>query len=122
MEDAARVLLRKFLVITPNVVVAEDLREILTDFGDCIVEVFSSMADTWTHRYDVAFFAIPVAELLSDRRVRQMHDAGTRVIVLDGGLPESVYDGTGIFALAQPFRTEDVLALLEKLELAKPEI
>ncbi len=122
MEDAARGLLRKFLVITPNVVVAEDLREILTDIGDCMVEVFTSMADTWSHRYDVAFFAIPVGDLLSDRRVREMHDAGTRVIVLDGGLPESAYEGTGLFALAQPFRTEDVLALLEKLGIPKPEI
>ncbi|MDU8944645.1 hypothetical protein [Ovoidimarina sediminis] len=121
MHDTPTGLLRNFLIVTPNVVVAEDLKEILAEFGGGVVEVFASMASTWKGTYDAAFFAIPVGDLLHERRIRDMHDAGTRVVVLDGGLPESAYYGTGLFTLPHPFRTEDVIAVLEKIGITKPD-
>lgn len=102
----------RFLVVTPNIVVGEDLRETLLEYAGTEVDVRTSLADDWSHDYRLAIFGVSVDRLLNDPRVRTMHKSGVQIVVLNGHFPKSALSGTGILALSQPFVTSDVEELL----------
>ena len=106
---------RRFLVVTPNIVVGEDLREAMSSYAGADVDVVASLDLAAGEPYDVAVFGLRIDEVLHDCRVRALRNAGTRIVVLGGSLPSSALDGTGVTLLPQPFLTEDVENLLDRL-------
>lgn len=108
---------RRFLVVTPYIVVGEDLKEALTTFVDAEVVHVASLDAAVEEEYELAIFGIPLEVVLHDRRVRAMHNAGTQIVILNGHFPKETLAGTGVLALTQPFSTEDVEALLNKAEI-----
>ncbi len=109
----------RFLVVTPNVIVGEDLKETLSEHARAIVDVYRSLDDRWAENYALALFDTSPVKLLSEPKVKKMHEAGTQVVLLDGGLSDHGLEGTGILALSQPFATEDIIALLRQLGVAQ---
>ena len=108
---------RRFLVVTPNIVVGEDLKEALSAYADAEVELVTSMDVAVAEPYELAIFGLPLDHILHDRRVRRMNKAGTRIVILNGHFPKSRLNGTGVLVLSQPFATEDVEALFRQIEI-----
>lgn len=108
---------RRYLVVTGNAVVAEDLRELLGGERQDDVQVFTSLQPSWSGGYAAAFFDVPLSQLTQNAAVQALSAAGTAVVVLNAFLPEAQFQGTGFQTLVQPFRTEDVINLLAKLGL-----
>lgn len=121
MESATLRLLRKFLIVTPNVLVAEDLRETLSELGETGVDVRASLAQTWQGGYTAAFLDAPVESLVADPRIRDMHRAGTCMVLLDRRIPEGAGAAVGLHVLPYPFRSSDVVALLTRLGIVSAE-
>lgn len=117
MEDVAPGTLRRFLIVTGNYVMAEDLKEILSCFGPTRIDVVTALEDPWPDACSIAFFGKSLDELIDDRRVQDLQRAGTHVVVLNGHSPDANadFEGTGFHLLDQPFRSEDVLSLLARL-------
>lgn len=113
-----RVKKRRFLIVTKNVVVAEDLKDILKEIPECRIDTCLSLGDGWDDDYGLAFFDVPVETLMKDKRVRKMHRSGANVVVMDGGLSDSSADCGRLSVLAQPFRSTDVVSLLHRLGFA----
>lgn len=117
MDDASGPLGHRFLVVTRQRIVAEDLRQMLLAWGASGVDVASGLSDAWDENYAAGFFAVPLPDLLGDGRVRNLHRSGTRIVVVNGHEPESAYNGTGLSVLEQPFRTQDVRSVLRRIGL-----
>ena len=111
---------RRFLVVTTNFVVAEDLKEILESFADSAVDACSSVDEMRDVGYDLAILDGSLNALQEDRRIDTMRSKGTKFIILGGALSEIDNARSGFTMLAQPFRTGDVLALLDRLGLRRP--
>ncbi len=107
---------RRFLVVTPNVVVGEDLREVMMTYGGTEVDFFTSLDSIWQNSYDLAIFGLSIEELLVDQRVRDLRSSGTKIVILNGHFPVSALEGTFIEVLSQPFTTEDVEALIRHFD------
>ena len=115
MDKITRIPRRKFLVVTENVVVGEDLSELLALEFSATTDLRSHLRDAWGHGYAAAFFDIKPALLAEETRVRAMADEGTSIIVFDGE-PGTVWFGDlQLIQLAQPFRSEDVIRLLRSI-------
>lgn len=108
---------RRFLVVTPHVVIGEDLRETLQASADTEVEVdvFASLESAWELPYEVAFFGYPLADVLADERVLVMRKAGCQIVVLNGHIPQPDVVPAKIRVLSQPFTSEDVDVLMRDL-------
>ena len=106
---------QRFLIVTRNVVVAEDLKEILQEMAASEVDTRMSIDEGWNGTYRLAFFDVPVERLFEDSRVCAMRRAGARVVVLDGMLDRERVEEKGVSILPQPFRSADVVALLTRL-------
>ncbi|MDA8587029.1 hypothetical protein N9L47_12325 [Rhodobacteraceae bacterium] len=104
----------KFLVAVDNTIFAEDLREFLSMIPDARVDVRRSLVEDCGKDYAVAFLGGSIEQLLQSRQIRQMHKAGTRIVVLNTQVPEASFEGTGILVLSQPFRSEDIAETLAK--------
>lgn len=107
----------RFLVVTPNVVVGEDLKEALIEYSEADVELRTDFNAEWGIGYQLAIFGVRLATLLGDHRVRNLQSEGAQIIVLNGEFPKSVLGGTGILPLSQPFSTEDIKSLLHQIGL-----
>jgi len=108
----------KFLVVTKNVVMGEDLRDLLCSAGPpCEVDVIADPGAAWREGYRAAFFDAPRDWLTDEARVQAMSDRGTAIVLLDGQMAGADEAPGGIERLVQPFRSEDVLALLGRLGL-----
>lgn len=107
---------RRFLVVTPNIVVGEDLKEALLTFRDAEVDLVPALDTVEDKPYGIAIFGLPLDVVLQNRSVRALHNAGTQIVILNGHFPAETLEGTGIVTLSQPFSTEDVEALLHRLE------
>lgn len=109
----------RFLVVNENVVVAEDLKEILSEFGAERIDVFRSLDDGFCERYAAAFFAVSVSSLSNDRRVQAMLSNGTKIVVLGSDSDDMLGASDGLLGLQLPFRSDDVSALLKTLDLGE---
>ena len=78
--------------------------------------------DAWGGVYGLAIFTGQLEELLNDKRVRALHRDGTKLVFLNGEMPRHFFDGTGINALPHPFRTSDVVEMLNRLGFACPRL
>lgn len=107
--------LRRILVVTKNVVVGEDLREALSTYLNAEVTLAKDMSEIGASAFEVAIFGMPLDAALGDRRVRALHDAGTRIVLLNGHVAPEVLKGTGVTILPQPFTTEDVHRLMDDM-------
>ncbi len=103
------------IIVHPNVLVAEDLREILLSSGAHDVRVHRNLAEVG---------AAPVAlVIVSDSLQGGLHTShldawvqkGTQVILLGSNGPAGDPTSHGLHSLNEPFRTEDVVALVTKL-------
>jgi hypothetical protein len=110
--------LPRALIVTSNIVIAEDLTDILRDHRGATVDARTSLQDDWGADYELAVFDTPLDQLMGDRRLGDLAKAGTRLIVLEG-FSGAARAAEGLSVLAQPFRTADVVALLESLGLAR---
>jgi len=110
---------RRYLVVMDNVVVAEDLREILSASGADGVDVRRTLDTPISTDYSAAFLSGPVDRVLGNEHVRVMSKGGTPIVLLDGPAPEDGGGRRGIETLARPFRSEDVVAVLDRLGLAE---
>ena len=108
MDHAVKPSRRRFLVVTRHVIVAEDLREALGCTRGNIIDVNREFQEQWTGPYDAAFFSVPLEDLLRDERVIDLRRQGTQIVSIDGDVPDSEYEGTGIIPLSQPFSSLDV--------------
>ncbi|MEL6284803.1 MAG: hypothetical protein AAFQ18_01210 [Pseudomonadota bacterium] len=108
---------RRYLVVTPNIVVGEDLKEALLTYRDADVELVSTLDKMVAKSYEIAIFGLPLDVVLHDRAVRALHNAGTQVVILNGHFPAKTLEGTGVVALSQPFSSEDVEALVQRVEM-----
>lgn len=107
----------RFLVVTPNVVVGEDLREAFAEYGGADVKVHATLNAAWGVGYQLAVFGGALDAILSNRRIRSLHDSGTQIVVLNGDFPKSLLSGTGVLPLSQPFDTDDIRTLLQQAGL-----
>ena len=120
MEDAASVAVQSILIVTKNVIVGEDLREIIEGLLEgSLVNIYRSLDDTWPTGHDVAIFGLPISTLLEDSRISEMQRSGTHIVVLNGHIPQETLQHSDIQVLSQPFRTEDVAGLLNDLGLLR---
>ena len=117
MDHAVRPSRRRFLIVTRHVIVAEDLREALGGTRGNIVDMNREFKEHWAGPYDAAFFSVPLAVLLEDPRVIDLRRQGTKVVSIDGDVPDSEYEGTGIIPLPQPFSSLDVDRVIIQLGL-----
>lgn len=111
--------IRRALVVSDSVLISEDLADILREFAGAVVDAKGSLDEAWDRRYDVAVFDAPLERLLGDERIAKLRKLGTRMIILERGGPGLAEENAGIAVLAQPFRTSDVVALLERMGLAR---
>ena len=115
MREAVERHAQKFLVVNAQAVIAEDLKDILEGVSGSRVDVFRSFESDWGADYSAAFFDAPVDRLLGDIRVRMMHDSGTHIVALNDEMPADRTEPMRIVLLDQPFRSEDVQALLGRI-------
>ena len=121
MEDTGHPALPRFLVVTPNVLVGEDLYDILGLITGGTVDLRSSMEDHWGISYDAAFFGFPIETLMADMRVAAMLGVGTRLVIINGETQDAYGGDARLRVLAQPFRSEDVERLLSQMGyIARP--
>lgn len=115
MSEAATTRGRRVLIVTANAVMAEDLKDLLSDFGNVEVDTRESLEEAFEDVYDLALFEVPVATLMHDVRVRDLRSVGASIIVVEGVISGPAPVPAGFQRLLQPFRTEDVLVLLRRL-------
>lgn len=106
---------RRFIVVTRNFVVAEDLKELLGSFTGSTIDSYSSVEDMWSNGYELAIIEAPVDTLLGDRRIDEMRKKGTKFIVLSDESPKPDETWNGMALISQPFRSGDVMAALDRL-------
>ena len=112
----------RFLIVTGEAIVAEDLKDVLSRVQGAEIDVRSSFDDEWTGVYGLAIIAGKLDRLLTDRRVRDMHRDGTKLVFLNAEIPAHHFQGTGIRPLPQPFSTSDVIDVLNTLGIACPRL
>ena len=117
MDSLASQKRRRFLTVTKNAVMGEDLRELLMSTGDAEADTHLDMSDEWGAGYAVAFFDTPPGAMVDDQRVRALSNAGTAIVVLAGNPPNGPEYDVPFQWLAQPFRTDDVIDLLRRIGL-----
>ncbi|MHA3977587.1 hypothetical protein ACW9UR_07895 [Halovulum sp. GXIMD14794] len=113
---------RRFLVVTRKPVLALDLQEMLSGLDGARAEVAATLDAPWEGPFDVAFLGAPVAELVTHPKVQALATAGTRIVVLGGDPHAQDYARTGFHPLEQPFRSEEVEALLRDFGLLAGEV
>lgn len=106
---------RRFLVVVGNAVAREDLCDLLATFYGGQVDTCVAAWSESQGRYAAAFFDASLNSLVENSEVRELARAGVPVVVLDGSIPSEAYAKVGLHCLAQPFSTEDVVALLRLL-------
>lgn len=94
--------------------VAEDLRDILTDEGAEDIITAPSLSQVTAGAARVVFIAGARGKALATDQLRHWIDQATPVVFLDDICPEGP---ANVHALAEPFRTQDVTDLLRRLHI-----
>ncbi|GAB5448009.1 hypothetical protein [Gymnodinialimonas sp.] len=105
------------IIIHSNVLVAEDLRDILMNAGAQNVVVYTDFADVTEDRATVVFASGGLERTLSAPQFDAWALNGTPVVLLDDGHRSEAASQHGLHLLNEPFRTEDVIALLTDLRV-----
>lgn len=105
------------IIVHPNVLVAEDLREILASAGAREVVAVRDIAQAPEGSARVVLVSGALDVLVQTPQVRGWTDHAVPVILLDSGHAAMGTAEAGFHTLEEPFRTEDVTALLARLEV-----
>jgi hypothetical protein len=111
-------LANRFLIVTGNIVVGEDLREMLSGLPGATIDIRRTLCEDWPGDYRLAFLGFSKDALTESPSVQRLRDEGTKVVVLDGLLSEHADERDDFAFLPQPFRTADVSELLQSLGIA----
>ena len=111
MEDVGAQYVRNFLVAMPHVVIATDISEILTDAEPCHVVVARDLRELRAGHFDIVF---TVPSILDDATLDGLraHACQGGHVVLVNGDSSALAESEGWEVLVQPFRPEDVTAIL----------
>ncbi len=105
------------LVIHANVLVAEDLRDILIAEGADEVIVVKTLAEAPLSPARIAFVSASANAVLASPHTTFWAGQGTPVVLLGGLQRSSVSREAGYHVMNEPFRTEDITALLRRLQI-----
>lgn len=117
MEDLPLGKTRRFLVVHPDVLIAEDLRETILALRGATVDLRRDLPDRSVPGafYDMAIIGLPLAQLIDNAFVETLRLRRTVIVILNGATSLDAPETHGFYSLAQPFRTEDVMRLLRQL-------
>ncbi|MEJ6392128.1 hypothetical protein V8J82_02610 [Gymnodinialimonas sp. 2305UL16-5] len=101
------------VVVHPNLLVAEDLRQLLLSEGAASVVTAVDLDQIAAGSDAIAFIEGNVARLIELEAVQNWLQFGTPIVVLTDGSPQ-IDLPPGIYSLEQPFRSEQVQALLQQ--------
>lgn len=116
MEDNPGRFRRRYFVAMPGVIIATDLSEALSFAGPCEVVVGRSLAEQYPGKYDAIFATLSVVDDESVAKLRAQAVSGSKVVLVEGRT-DALAKAEGWSVLQQPFRQEDVHALLLELGL-----
>lgn len=105
------------VVVHATQFVAQDLRDILMIRGAQDVLIFNSIDDVPDIPFSIAFADCPVQQLLTSNLHARLKSDAAPVVMVNGGEESCEAAGAGFLVLGQPFRTEDVIALLDRIGL-----
>lgn len=105
----------RMLVVNSSVIVCEDLRDILLDWGVADVTVVHSLDADWAGPFTTAFIEVSCDDSVMHRRIGKLIQEGTSLVFLDEPIPGLMPPTPTIHYLAQPFRAEDVIQVLVRL-------
>ena len=111
-------LANRFLIVTGNVVVGEDLKEMLSGLPGAKIDIRRTLSEDWPGDYRLAFLGFPKDALTENPSIQRLRNSGTKLVVLDGLLSDHAGECRDFAFLPQPFRTTDVSELLQSLGIA----
>lgn len=104
------------VIVHTNRLVAEDLRQLLLALGADTVDIATALEEVRPGLDAVVFVEGAATALHDTPKIAEWHAAGTPVVAMNG---RRGTDGPvrGIHLLEQPFRSDDVVALLRDLKV-----
>ncbi|MEL7184719.1 MAG: hypothetical protein AAFY65_11320 [Pseudomonadota bacterium] len=111
MDTTNRAPVGSCLVIHENALVAEDIRDVVSDFGATDVRVFRTLADARDQLAWLVILAGSYDQVLADPITQRWLSAGASLIVLNGRHRDST-SGSNVYSLEQPFRSDELEGLL----------
>ena len=103
------------LIVHPNPLVAEDLRDILTDEGAKNLVVVHALSEAPLDPVRLVVVSGPPETVLASPHASHWSAQDTPVILLNADRYEAQAKASGFHTLAEPFRTEEVTTLLRRL-------
>ncbi|UWQ94883.1 hypothetical protein K3728_14445 [Rhodobacteraceae bacterium M385] len=105
------------LIVHPNALVATDLRDILESEGATEVLTFSDLSHVPLEPARLVILSAAPEALLESPHSAFWKSSETPVIMLDRGRLQPIAEHAWLHYLDEPFRTEDVTALLHGLQV-----
>ena len=105
---------RHYLIFHKNVLVSEDLRDTLEATGARSVDVMLTPTVVTGKRYDLGFLDITPDDLESNGKLRAITQCCRRIVIISTRLVEPTDWRDGIILLPQPFRSDDIVKVLQQ--------
>jgi hypothetical protein len=106
---------RRFLVVSDQIIVGEDLRDLLHHGGWGDADVLASLDAPWDGPYCAAFLDAPLESVVDHHRIQRLRRGGTVLVVFDDRVNRNPRADPAIRLLSKPFCTRDILQALNGL-------